>query len=95
MTGGTQRCKMKSISEATIAILRRLLSQKKIGSHGLPVEVCTRWIKNLSPKAYKIALKDLEQCKKEKLVLTTYGKLGKHYSINPRKLKKVYELITQ
>ena len=84
---------MKEISEGCKAILRRMLSQRRIGGKHIPVTVCLRWIKNLSKKEHKIALKDWGWCIKEGLVLTKPKPSDVHVYLNPKRLNDIYSLI--
>jgi len=81
------------LSIGCVAVMTRLLNQRRIGSSTLPKEICLRWIKNLPLKEHKNALNDLELCIKQGLILSRPKKSGLHYSLNPRKLKNVYELV--
>ena len=75
------------------AILRRLLSQRRIGGRHIPESVCLRWIKHLPKDEHKMTIEDWEYCIKEGLVLTKPKPSDRHVSLNPKRLKEVYVLI--
>ena len=84
---------MIEISVGCKVILRRLLSQRCIGGKHLPETICLRWIKNLPKDEHKKAIKDLEECIKEGLVLTKPKPSDRHLFLNPERLKEIYSLI--
>lgn len=84
---------MKKISNGCKSILRRLLSQRRIGGKHIPETICLRWIKHLPKKEHVLALKDWEWCIKEGLVLTKPKPSDRHVFLNPRRLGEIYSLI--
>ncbi len=81
------------LSKETIAILRSLLNKRRIGGKHTEEKNCLRWIKNLPPDQHRHVSREWEQCVREGLVLR-YIKTGEnHVSLNPRRLKEIYELI--
>ena len=84
---------MAQLSRGCIAILRRLLNQKRIGGKHIPETLCLRWVKHLSKDEHKIALKDWEWCVKEGLVLTKPKPSGRHVFLNSKRLPEIYDLV--
>lgn len=75
------------------SILRRLLNKRRIGGKHTEEKNVLRWLKNLPPKRQKQAKEDYEQCVKEGLILRMKKTNQKHVSLNPKKLKEIYELV--
>ncbi|MBI2670556.1 hypothetical protein HYX18_01060 [Candidatus Woesearchaeota archaeon] len=81
------------ISGETASILRSLLNKERIGGRHTEEKNCLRWIKNLHPKKRREVLKEWEKCVKEGLVLRLIKTGENHVSLNPRRLKEIYQLI--
>ncbi len=84
---------MISLSNGCKLMLRRLLSQRRIGGKHIPETICFRWIKHLPKEEHRLALKDWEWCTKEGIILTKPKPGEKHVFLNPRRLEELYELI--
>ncbi len=84
---------MVSISEGCRFILIKLLNQNRIGGKNIPERICISWIKHLSRTAFRTAVNDSGDCIREGLILTKPKPSERYISINPRKLKEVWELI--
>lgn len=84
---------METISDGCKAIVRRLLSQKRIGGRHMPETLCLRWIKHLSKDEHRKAREDWKRCIAEGLVLTKPKPYDRMVFLNPKKLNEIYELI--
>ena len=81
------------ISVGCKAILRRLLSQRRIGGKHIPEQICLKWLKNLRKEEYKQTVNDWEWCIKEGMVLTKPKPGGRHVFLNPARLREIKDLI--
>jgi len=84
---------MKQLSKGCIAILRKLLNQRRVGGRHLPEPLALRPLKNLSKEDYRNALNDWEWCIKEGLVYTKPTHSGRHISLNHRRLPEIYNFV--
>jgi len=81
------------LHQETRRILESLLNKRRIGGKHTEEKNCLRKIKNLSPEEKSIVLKEWKWCINQELILRL-PKTGEwHVSLNPRKLKEVYEII--
>lgn len=83
----------EGLSDGCKAILRRLLSQRRIGGKNLPERICLRWIKHLNKDEHKEALKDWKRLISEGIVLTKPKPYDRMVFLNPRKLKEIQEFV--
>ena len=81
------------ISLGCISILRKMFNNTMIGGKHIPEVLCIRWIRNLPRKEHRKALKDLEICIKEGLILVKPEPSSRHLSLNPRRLDEIKNII--
>ena len=84
---------METLSKYTKAILRKLFNKKRIGGKHTEEKNCFRWIKNIPPKLQKKVYKEWKSCINKRLIIREIKTGEFHISLNPRKLKEIYELI--
>ena len=80
------------ISDGCKLMLRRLLSQERIGGTNIPEALVKSWVKNLSKSEHKKAMKDWKRCIKSGLIVSKPKPYGLQVSLNPRKLKEIRKL---
>lgn len=93
MTEVTEHVKQRNLTQACKDILRKLITQTRIGGRHTPETYCLRWIRHLSQGDYRETIKDWEWCIKEGLVLTKPKPSDRHVSLNPRRLAEIHQLI--
>ena len=80
------------ISDGCRLILRRLISQERIGGANIPEAIVKAWVKNLPKIEHKKSMKDWERCIRAGLIMTKPKPYGLQVSLNPRKLSEIREL---
>jgi hydroxymethylpyrimidine/phosphomethylpyrimidine kinase len=88
------------MNKAIRALLTTLLNQKKIGSSHIPehklITAKTQWLNKEEKKEFE---KEYKQLKNEQILLCSKKRTEKgfdwHISLNPKRLKEVYEQLTE
>jgi hypothetical protein len=88
------------MNKAIRALLTTLLNQKKIGGSHTPehrlIAAKTQWLNKDGRKEFE---KEYKQLKNEQILLCSRKRTGKgfdwHISLNPKRLKEIYEQLTE
>tara|TARA_Y100000310_G_scaffold285479_1_gene308952 strand:+ start:263 stop:517 length:255 start_codon:yes stop_codon:yes gene_type:complete len=80
-------------SKYTIKILRSLFNKKRIGRKHTEEKNCFRWTKTLPAKVQRQIQHEWKECINNGLVIKEIKTGEFHISLNPRKLKEIFELI--
>ncbi len=81
------------VSRPTRVLLKKMLFQRRIGGKHIPEKVCLGWMKHVSSKERKLALKEWKKCKSLGLVLTKLTHQGTNVFLNPERLSEIKEMI--
>ncbi len=74
-------------------ILQKMINNCVIGGKHLPSRLCLRWIKHLPKEEHKKAIRELNDCIKEGIILTKPKPSDMHFSLNPDRVYEVKQML--